>query len=175
MVMNAGTGHGSMADVVTAVVVLSPAGHPVRIEKDGLQFRYRGLELNKQPDNSRSETPIILEGEFRLSVSDRQEIEMESHAILQKRKNTQPLSQKSAGCFFKNPATGKSAGELIDLAGLKGKQVGDAQVSTTHANFIINKDRASATNILELKELIQETVLNAFNITLEPEVKIVGS
>jgi len=175
MVMNAGTGHGSMADVVTAVVVLSPAGHPVRIEKDGLQFRYRGLELNKQPDNSRSQTPIILEGEFRLSVSDRQEIEMESHAILQKRKNTQPLSQKSAGCFFKNPATGKSAGELIDLAGLKGKQVGDAQVSTTHANFIINKDRASATNILELKELIQETVLNAFNITLEPEVKIVGS
>ena len=175
MVMNAGTGQGSMAEVVTAVMVLSPDGHPVRIEKNDLQFRYRRLDLDKQPDSSRLQTPIILEGEFRLSVADRQEIEMESHTILQKRNKTQPVSQRSAGCFFKNPATGKSAGELIDLAGLKGKQIGDAQVSTTHANFIINKDRASAADILELKELIQETVLSAFNITLEPEVKIVGS
>ena len=87
----------------------------------------------------------------------------------------QPLHQKSAGCFFKNPATGKSAGELIDLAGLKGKQIGDAQVSTTHANFIINKDRATAADILELKDLIQEAVLTSFNVTLEPEVKIVGT
>jgi UDP-N-acetylmuramate dehydrogenase len=175
MLMNAGTGHGSMADVVTAVVVLSPDGHPVKIEKDDLQFRYRGLDLNKRPDNFELEPPIILEGEFRLSVSDKHEIEMETRAILQKRSKTQPLSQKSAGCFFKNPATGKSAGELIDLAGLKGKQIGDAQVSTTHANFIINKDRASAADILELKELIQETVLSSFNVTLEPEVKIVGT
>jgi UDP-N-acetylmuramate dehydrogenase len=61
------------------------------------------------------------------------------------------------------------------MAGLKGKQVGDAQVSTTHANFIINKNRASAANILELKALIQETVFTSFNVTLEPEVKIVGT
>jgi len=175
MVMNAGTGHGSMADVVTAVVVLSPTGHPVKVEKDDLPFRYRGLDLKKLPDSSGFQPPIILEGEFCLSVSDRHEIETESQTILQKRNKTQPLSQRSAGCFFKNPATGKSAGELIDLAGLKGKQIGDAQVSTTHANFIINKDRASAADILELKALIQETVLSAFNITLEPEVKIVGS
>jgi UDP-N-acetylmuramate dehydrogenase len=175
MLMNAGTGHGSMADVVTAVVVLSPDGHPVKIEKDDLQFRYRGLDLIKPSDISGFQTPIILEGVFRLSVSDRHKIEMETRVILQKRSKTQPLSQKSAGCFFKNPATGKSAGELIDLAGLKGKQIGDAQVSTTHANFIINKDRASAADILQLKELIQETVLSSFNVTLEPEVKIVGT
>ena len=175
MVMNAGTGHGSMADVVTALVVLSPDGHPVKIEKNDLQFHYRGLDLNKRPGSSGLQTPIILEGQFGLSVSGKHEIEMETRAILQKRNKTQPLSQRSAGCFFKNPATGKSAGELIDLAGLKGKQIGDAQVSTTHANFIINKDRASAADILELKELIQETVLSSFNVTLEPEVKIVGT
>jgi UDP-N-acetylmuramate dehydrogenase len=175
IVMNAGTNHGSMADVINAVVVLSPDGEPVRIKKHGLQFRYRRLDWKESPGVGGMQNPIILEGEFRLSVSDRHEIEKEASAIIQKRSAMQPLHQRSAGCFFKNPATGKSAGELIDLAGLKGKQIGDAQVSTTHANFIINKNRATAADILELKNLIQEAVLTSFNVTLEPEVKIVGT
>ena len=175
IVMNAGTGHGNIADVITAVVVLSPGGNPVRIEKHALQFRYRGLDWKERPEVSGMQPPIILEGEFRLSVADRHAIEKEASAIMQKRIAMQPLHQKSAGCFFKNPAKGKSAGELIDLAGLKGKQIGDAQVSTTHANFIINKDKASAADILALKDLIQEAVLRSFNVTLEPEVKIVGT
>ena len=175
IVMNAGTGHGNMADVITAVVILSPVGEPVRVEKHALQFRYRALDWIEGPETPGIQTPIILEGEFRLSVADRHAIEKEASAIMQKRIAMQPLHQRSAGCFFKNPAKGKSAGELIDLAGLKGKQIGDAQVSTTHANFIINKDKASAADILALKELIQEAVLTSFNITLEPEVKIVGT
>jgi UDP-N-acetylmuramate dehydrogenase len=175
IVMNAGTGHGNTADVITAVVVLSPGGNPVRIEKHALQFRYRGLDWKERPEVSGMQPPIILEGEFRLSVADRHAIEKEASALMQKRIAMQPLHQKSAGCFFKNPAKGKSAGELIDLAGLKGKQIGDAQVSTTHANFIINKDKASAADILALKDLIQEAVLRSFNVTLEPEVKIVGT
>jgi UDP-N-acetylmuramate dehydrogenase len=175
IVMNAGTGHGNMADVVTAVAVLSPDGEPVRIEKHALQFRYRGLDWQESPGVPGMQNPIILEGEFRLSVSDKHEIETEASAIIQKRSAKQPLHQRSAGCFFKNPATGKSAAELIDLAGLKGKRIGDAQVSTMHANFIINKDRATAADILELKDLIQEAVFASFNVTLEPEVKIVGT
>ncbi|MFC1878199.1 UDP-N-acetylmuramate dehydrogenase, partial [Thermodesulfobacteriota bacterium] len=165
IVMNAGTGHGNMADVITAVVVLSPGGDPVRIKKHALQFRYRGLDWKERPEVPGMQTPIILEGEFRLSVADKHAIEKEASAIMKKRIAMQPLHQKSAGCFFKNPAKGKSAGELIDLAGLKGKQIGDAQVSTTHANFIINKDKASAADILALKDLIQEAVLTSFNVT----------
>ena len=175
IIMNAGTGHGSMADVVTAVVVLSPGGEAVRIEKHALQFHYRGLDLKERPEVAGMQTSIILEGEFRLSAADRHAIEKEASAIMQKRAAIQPLHQRSAGCFFKNPTIGKSAGELIDLAGLKGKRIGDAQVSTTHANFIINKNNATAADILALKSLIQKAVLMSFNITLEPEVKIVGT
>ena len=174
IIMNAGTGHGNMAGVVTAVVALSPDGETVRIERDGLLFRYRGLDWKERPGVSAVQHPIILEGEFCLSVSDRKEIQTEADAIMQRRNATQPLHQWSAGCFFKNPATGKSAGELIDLAGLKGKRIGDAQVSTAHANFIINIGRATAADILELKDLIQGVVLTSFNVSLEPEVKIVG-
>jgi UDP-N-acetylmuramate dehydrogenase len=175
IVMNAGTGHGNMANVITAVVALSPGGEPMRIEKHELQFRYRGLDWKERPDAPGMPDPIILEGEFRLSVADKHAIEKEASAIMQKRIAMQPLHQRSAGCFFKNPAKGKSAGELIDLAGLKGKQIGDAQVSTKHANYIINKDNATAADILALKDLIQEAVLTSFNVTLEPEVKIVGT
>ena len=175
IVMNAGTDQGSMADIVTAVVILSPDGELRRIERDDLMFHYRGLEWNGIPGRSGMSNPIIIEGEFRLSMADKGDIQTQAQAILQKRSTTQPLHQRSAGCFFKNPATGKSAGELIDLAGLKGKQIGDAQVSNRHANFIINKNRASAADILELKTIIQETVLKSFNIMLEPEVKIVGT
>ncbi len=175
IVMNAGTNHGSMADVINAVVILSPHGEPVRIEKHALRFHYRGLDWQESYRVSEIQNPIILEGEFQLSDMDKHETEKEARAIIQKRSAKQPLHQRSAGCFFKNPVTGKSAGELIDLANLKGKQIGDAQVSTTHANFIINKGKATAADILELKDFIQETVLTSFNVTLEPEVKIVGT
>ena len=175
IIMNAGTVRGNMADVITAVMALSPDGEPVRIEKHALPFRYRGLDLKAHKEIAGMQTPILLEGEFRLSTGDRYAIEKEASAIMQKRVAKQPLHQRSAGCFFKNPTKGKSAGELIDLAGLKGKRVGDAQVSTTHANFIINKSNATATDILALKDLIQKAVLRAFNISLEPEVKIVGT
>ena len=175
IVMNAGTGNGSMADVLTAVAVLSSGGEPVRVAKEGLRFRYRKLDWQASPGASGMQDPVVLEGEFRLSVSDKQDLETEADAILRQRSATQPLHQRSAGCFFKNPATGKSAGELIDMAGLKGKRIGGAQVSGTHANFIINKDRATAADILELKDLIQAAVLKSFNIMLEPEVEIVGA
>ena len=93
---------------------------------------------------------------------------------MQKRKSSQPLKTASAGCFFKNPATGKSAGELIERAGLKGCRIGSAQVSTRHANFIVNTGGASAADIFALMELAQEKVAKLFDVVLEPEVKIIG-
>lgn len=76
---------------------------------------------------------------------------------------------------FRNPAEGPSAGELIDRAGFKGQRVGAAEVSSTHANFIVNTGKASAADILTLMERIQSGVAAQFGITLDPEVKIVGS
>jgi len=94
--------------------------------------------------------------------------------LIEKRREAQPVDQSSAGCFFKNPATGKSAGELIERSGLKGKRVGEAEISKIHANFIVNRGRATAEEILELSRTVQETVRKRFNVILEPEVKIVG-
>jgi UDP-N-acetylmuramate dehydrogenase len=81
----------------------------------------------------------------------------------------------SAGCFYKNPVSGKTAGELIELAGLKGTSIGGAEVSLKHANFIINRQNASADDVLALMEHIEETVSKVFNVNLEREVKVVGS
>jgi UDP-N-acetylmuramate dehydrogenase len=84
------------------------------------------------------------------------------------------LEFPSAGCFFKNPGKDQAAGKLIESAGLKGTRIGGAEISHKHANFIINRDRASSTDILALTELIQETVAKQFDVELETEVKIIG-
>jgi UDP-N-acetylmuramate dehydrogenase len=78
-----------------------------------------------------------------------------------------------AGCIFKNPP-GDRAGRLLDAAGIKGVRIGDAQVSTVHANFIVNLGNAKAKDVLALAELMRETVKAKFGITLEYEVQIVG-
>lgn len=91
------------------------------------------------------------------------------------RKQTQPSGWAGAGCFFKNPAGEKSAGELIERAGLKGKSVGNAQISTKHANFMVNTGGATAGDIIALMNEIQETVSRMFGVDLKPEVKIVGA
>ncbi|HSQ85737.1 MAG TPA: UDP-N-acetylenolpyruvoylglucosamine reductase, partial [Desulfobacterales bacterium] len=95
--------------------------------------------------------------------------------IIRTRKKRQPIGWPSAGCFFKNPASGETAGQLIEMAGLKGKSIGGAQISSKHANFFINRRKASSTDFLELMDLVQKAVLEKFNIHLESEVKIVGA
>jgi UDP-N-acetylmuramate dehydrogenase len=81
----------------------------------------------------------------------------------------------SAGCFFKNPASGPPAGQLIEMAGLKGKSVGGAEISSKHANFFINRCNASAADFLALIDLTEDVVSRKFNIHLEREVKVVGT
>jgi UDP-N-acetylmuramate dehydrogenase len=175
IIMNAGTHMGSMQDVVKSVSVLSSAGRKKRIDRKDLLFSYRALHWHSRVSRTIGDTPIIWEGEFDLQISNREKIQTEADTILKKRRSQQPLQQLSAGCFFKNPADGKTAGELIDTAGLKGKRIGDAEISTTHANFIINRGRATAADIMALKDLIQETIYQLFDIYLETEVKIVGT
>ncbi len=165
--MNAGTKKGTMSDVVTGVNMLDPSGEIKERSKKNLGFSYRKLAING------IDMPIILEGSFTLSKGDSIKIKKEADTILDLRKKNQPTTA-SAGCFFKNPSPSKPAGKLIDLAGLKGKQIGGARISEKHANFIINTGHATSDDILRLMECVQEKIFKQFNLTLDPEVKIVG-
>ncbi|MBU4414628.1 MAG: UDP-N-acetylmuramate dehydrogenase [Proteobacteria bacterium] len=174
IMMNAGTVYGSIKGVLDSIKILLPAGHTKIIMRENLNFDYRKLSLKDEVKEVNQGQPVILGACFCLHPSDPQKLKRDAEEILKARKERQPTGLPSAGCFFKNPLSGKTAGELIDLAGLKGKSIGGAEISLKHANFIINRDRASAADILALIELVQETVAKKFNINLEPEVKIVG-
>ena len=172
--MNAGTVHGSIKDVLDSIKILLPSGHIRIIRRENLNFDYRGLSLKDEVREVNQGRPIILGTCFRLYPSDSQELQKDAEKKLKARKERQPTGLPNAGCFFQNPVFGKTAGELIELAGLKGKSTGGAKISLKHANFIINKDKASASDILAIIELVQETVSKKFNINLKLEVKIVG-
>lgn len=175
IMMNAGTAYGWIEKVLRAIRLLLPDGQLREITRDRLKFSYRELSWDPEPGQMYPGQPIIVEGSFGLHLSDPRKLKAEAEEILKTRRQKQPIGVPSAGCFFKNPAYGKTAGELIELAGLKGKSIGGAAVSSKHANFLINTGRASATDFLALMELVQETVSKMFNIELEREVKIVGA
>ena len=172
--MNAGTSYGSIDNVIDSTTILLPTGKTMTVHKEKLNFSYRQLSWGHEEGEVDKEQPIILDGSFCLHPSDSRRLKKDAETILKNRKKKQPTEFLSAGCFFKNPPSGKTAGELIEMAGLKGKEKGGAQISVKHANFIINQGKASAADILALMELIQESVLKLFNIDLEAEVKIVG-
>jgi UDP-N-acetylmuramate dehydrogenase len=94
-------------------------------------------------------------------------------ALLERRKTTQPLGLPSCGSVFRNPP-GDHAARLIETAGLKGYRIGGAEVSSKHANFIINSDNATATDVEELIEHVRHTVIEQHGIELLHEVRIVG-
>lgn len=175
IVMNAGTSYGSMENVLESINILLPTGKVRKIKKEKFNFAYRRLSWNKEQIDVNRGQQIVLDGCFRLHPSDREKLKKEAKKILEKRRQRQPTNLPSAGCFFKNPASGKTAGELIEAAGLKGKSIGGAKISSKHANFIINHHKASAADILALMELVEETVSKMFNIDLKREVKVVGS
>jgi UDP-N-acetylmuramate dehydrogenase len=164
--MNAGAREGCMADSTSSIRVLNPYGDIVSISRNQLRFSYRRLDIE--------EGTIILSGQFRLKHADREALRKEAIRTQERRRLSQPLSLPSAGCVFRNPRGQKAAGELIDRAGLKGLRVGEAEVSTKHANFIVNKGHAKASDVLDLIRQVQETVFERFGVNLELEVTIIG-
>ncbi len=175
IMMNAGTNLGSVESVLESIKVLLPSGHTLRIKKEKLNFSYRKLSWDEEQIDVGLGQPIVLDGRFCLHPSDPEKLKKEAQEIWKARQKRHPTGFPSAGCFYKNPVSDKTAGELIDLAGLKGKSIGGAEISPKHANFIINRHNASAADFLALMELVEETVLKMFNINLEREVKVVGS
>ncbi len=173
--MNAGAAAGSVSDVLEEVTVLTPAGRIRRLAADALSFGYRCLTLPEEVTaESAGRQTVILSGRFRLRRANPTRLKHRARHLMRARRKVQPLTRPSAGSFFRNPPGGKPAGWLIDAAGLKGIRVGDAAVSRKHANFIINRGRATADDVLALMEKVQRGVYARFGIHLEPEVVIVG-
>jgi len=174
VIMNAGTGTGTISDHLHSIEILEGGGTIRRVERSQLIFSHRKLEF-KSPDlNSTAPSPVILKASFLLKQGSRDKIMTSWQNLMESRKKSQPHGVPSAGCFFKNPATGKAAGALIDSAGLKKRRVGDAMVSDTHANFIVNMGNATANEILTLHDIVRETVKEQFGINLSAEVIIKG-
>jgi UDP-N-acetylmuramate dehydrogenase len=174
IVTNAGTWLGSIGDILKKVKVILPDGEIRNITKEKLRFSYRQLLWGNHLAGITASAPVIVSGSFELIPDDPEKIRKEARKIVMWRKERQPSWLPSAGCFFKNPDSEKTAGQLIDLAGLKGKSFGGAEISSRHANFIVNRKNASAADILVLMKMIQETIWKKFNIILEPEVRIIG-
>ena len=175
IMMNAGTSHGAMKNVLESINVLLPTGRTRRIRREQLDLSYRTLSWNSELTDGYREQTVILDGRFCLRPSDSEKLKKEARTILKTRRKKQPMGCPSAGCFYKNPSSGKTAGQLIEMAGLKGKSIGGAEISSKHANFFINRYNASAADFLSLMALTEETVSKKFNIDLKREVKIVGT
>ncbi|MCL6635693.1 MAG: UDP-N-acetylmuramate dehydrogenase, partial [Peptococcaceae bacterium] len=166
VVMNAGANGSSIGALVREVLLLKPSGEYCRKTGAEMDFGYRSSVLQR-------EFAIVVEAFFSCHPRDKEAIREEMEKHLARRKKTQPLTQPNAGSVFKNPP-GDSAGRLIEAAGLKGLRIGDAQVSTLHANFIVNLGSATARDVLALIERIREAVFNRFGVELKLEVKVVG-
>lgn len=163
--VNAGSGGVCACDFLEQVVLLTYAGNEIRIKKTDLDFGYRRMKL---PADS-----VIVEGTFRLVNGVSGTIKGSIRAAMKRRRTEQPWRQPSAGCVFRNPSLEKPAGAMIDRLGFKGVQVGGAQVSEIHANFIINRGNALASDVLELVHKIRERVREAEGIELELEICVI--
>lgn len=164
VVMNAGAHGGSIQDILEEVKILAPEGEVQRLAKEDIQFGYRECSLRDQA--------IVLEGVFHLKPGDPDVIQATMSENLARRKAAQPLELPNAGSVFRNPPGG-SAGGLIEEAGWKGKRLGGAQVSSKHANFIVNQGNATARDVLALIREIQKDVHHQFGVELKTEVRYI--
>jgi UDP-N-acetylmuramate dehydrogenase len=163
--MNAGAYGKEIKDVIKAVFLLDAAGGKKTMNREEISFGYRKTEF--PPDT------IILGAQFKLEKGERVKIKKKISEILQWRQKKHPLEFPNAGSIFKNLPM-QAAGELIEEMGMKGMNVGDAQISPKHANFIVNRGKATASDVLELIALIQAKAEKEKGLNLEPEVVIVG-
>lgn len=162
--MNAGAHGREMKDVVTTVTYMDRNGEMHKIQKEQANFEYRN-SLFAHKDY------IILEVEMQLEKGNVEEIQAKMTEYATYRKEKQPIEYPSAGSTFKR-GTDFITAKLIDDCGLKGYQIGGAQISEKHAGFIINKDNATAEDVIKLMEYTKEQVYNKFGKVIEPEIEI---
>jgi UDP-N-acetylmuramate dehydrogenase len=163
--MNAGAGAFETQQNLIWVKSIDFSGNVIFREKKDMTFSYRHSFFQENPE-------LIIEAAFQLQPN--KNAFQNQQQIIKKRILSQPYKDHSAGCFFKNP-TGYSAGALIDQSGLKGLKFNDAEVSTLHANFLINKQNAQAVDILSLAQQVTDLVHEKTGIILEQEIRLVGN
>lgn len=165
--MNAGAHGNEMKDIVVSTTVLDETGNLQTLSKEEQNFSYRSsiFQQNRQT--------IVLETTLKVKEGNAEEIEQKMEEYTNYRKTTQPIEYPSAGSTFKR-GTDFITAKLIDECGLKGYGVGGAEVSCKHAGFVINKNKATASDILELIEQIKKHVREKFQKELELEVQIIG-
>ena len=164
--MNAGAYGGEMKDVLFSCKHIDADGNIGELSQDELHLRYRGSAYT---DNGFTIVSAIM----KLKKAEMTDIKAAMDDKLQRRKDKQPLEYPSAGSTFKRPE-GYFAGALIEESGLKGYTVGGAQVSEKHAGFVINKNKATATDVITLIKDVQKIVFEKHGVMLETEVKIIG-
>lgn len=165
--MNAGAYGGEMSQVIESVTAVSADGSEIlTIPKEELKLGYRHSRFMETGE-------VVLSAILLLKKRDVEEIKADMMDFTNRRTSKQPLEYPSAGSFFKRPE-GYFAGKLIQDAGLKGVSVGGAQISSKHSGFMINRGDATATDIINLMHLVQNTVYDRFGVHMEPEVRIVG-
>jgi UDP-N-acetylmuramate dehydrogenase len=164
LAMNAGCLGHEVMDATETLQVMYADGFQV-VSKQDLEHGYRFLRIK--------EGGVIAGATFQLTADDPSVVAGRVRACLEKRLTTQKVIYPNAGSFFKNPE-GKQAWRLIDDAGLRGMQVGGAQISEAHANFLVNRGTATASDFLSLAKVVKERVKATSGFELEEEVRIVG-
>ena len=166
VVMNAGAYGGEIKDILEFADVLDENGEIIRLDNKDLDFSYRHSIIQEK-------NYIVLSVSFILKPGDEKTIKAEIKELNERRREKQPLEYPSAGSTFKRPE-GLFAGKLIEDSGLKGFSVGDAQVSEKHCGFVINKGKATSSDIYELISQVIEKVYDKTSVVLEPEIKLLG-
>lgn len=161
--MNAGANGRETCESLHSVDFMTEEGNLIHLKRDEMTFSYRSSCFYHMPG-------AIISAEFRLMTS--QTARQKQLTIINYRKETQPYGEMSAGCIFRNPDCGH-AGALIEQSGLKGIVIGGAQVSSIHANFLVNTGNATAKDILALMKFVQQQVKEKTGVALESEVRCI--
>ena len=164
--MNAGAYGGEMSNIVFRVRTVNGHGGVTTYEAEKLGFSYRTSMFQRLQE-------FVVEVELRLQYGDKEVIRAKMNEFTEKRLAKQPLEMHSAGSTFKRPP-GYFAGTLIDQTGLKGFSHGDAEVSTKHAGFVVNRGNATAADVLAVIHEVQRRVHEVHGVRLETEVRILG-
>jgi len=162
---NAGSFGYEMKDALVSLAIMDAEGVLERFKAEGMGFEYRRSDILP--------TDIVLSANMMLKIDDKDAVSSRTDNFFAEKKRTQPVSEKSAGCVFKNPE-GQSAGRLIDEAGCKGMKSGGVEVSPAHANFFVNIGGGTAGDYLNLMEKVAAEVNTKFGVVLEPEIRFVG-
>jgi len=169
VVNNAGIPFESISKILVRALIMNEEGKTQEVDASYFRFRYRYSRFKKNNNKD-----ILIKIELQLRWEETDIIRQKIKNLLKDRQGKQPYGQASAGSIFKNPSSKQSAGFLIEKANLKKKGIGEAFVSPKHANFIIAKRGAKASDIANLIKLIKDNVKNKYDIALEEEIQYIG-